>query len=128
MKALRWMGASLLGLVAGLLGLIGALLCVTLILAPVGIPLLLLAKRLFKTAGQLVVPRSVRHPLDELDRAGSDAADRLKRKGSKRTAKTKDAVVTAGTGAGKKGRKTGKKIRKKAGKAGSRWWEALPGK
>ena len=76
MRALRWAGASLLMLLAGLLGLVGALLCVTLILLPLGIPILFLAKRLFRTAGQLVVPRAVRHPVEESHKRSGKAAKR----------------------------------------------------
>jgi len=65
MRVVRWTGASLLTLIAGLLGLVGVLLSVTLILLPLGIPILFLARRLFRTAGQLVVPRAVRHPVEE---------------------------------------------------------------
>ena len=76
-KALRWIGASLLGLVGGVLGLVGAVLCVTIVLAPLGIPILFLAKRLFRTAGQLVVPRGVRHPIDTIAEAASDKSSDL---------------------------------------------------
>ena len=102
MRALRWAGASLLGLLAGLLGLVGAILCLTLILAPLGIPILLLARRLFKSAGALVVARGIRHPVDELSRSGRDGAE---------TAKGKAKRLR------KKGKKTGRKARRKAGKA-----------
>jgi hypothetical protein len=73
-KALRWIGAGLLGLLGGLLGLVGALLCVTLILAPLGIPILFLARRLFRMAGDLVIPRQVRHPVEAISNAASDTA------------------------------------------------------
>lgn len=76
-KALRWIAASLLGLVAGLLALVGLILCVTVLLAPLGIPLLLLARRLFRAAGDLVVPRKVRHPIEAIAEAGSGAVDDL---------------------------------------------------
>jgi hypothetical protein len=109
MKPLRWVAASLLWIVGGLLGLLGVLLTATLILAPIGIPLLMTARRLFGTSGRLVVPRAVRHPLDELDRAGSDAAADLKR------------TVR------KKGRRGGKDVRKRAAKLGKRVRDRTPG-
>ncbi len=80
MRALRWAGASLLMLLAGLLGLVGAILCVTLILLPLGIPILFLARRLFRTAGQLVVPRAVRHPVDESHKHAGRSVKRLGKK------------------------------------------------
>lgn len=45
MLVLRWMGAGLLWILAGVFGLLGGLLCLTIILMPLGIPLLMLAKR-----------------------------------------------------------------------------------
>ena len=82
MRALRWAAASLLMLLAGLLGLVGALLCVTLILLPLGIPVLFLARRLFRTAGQLVVPRAVRHPVEETQRRSGKKAKKAKDAGA----------------------------------------------
>ena len=40
---LRWLGAGLVWILAGLVGLVGAVLCVTIILLPLGIPALMLA-------------------------------------------------------------------------------------
>ena len=74
MKTLRWTGASLLGLVGGLLGLVGVILCATLVLLPLGIPVVMLSRRLFKTAGQLVVPKPVRHPVEQLKDSSSGSA------------------------------------------------------
>ncbi|MDH2413745.1 hypothetical protein [Nocardioides sp. CER19] len=103
MKALRWLGASLLGLVGALLGLVGALLCVTIILAPLGIPILFLARRLFRTAGALVIPRHVRHPVEAISEAASDTAGDV----------------------GKTARKRGKSARKKAKKQTKKMKRAL---
>ena len=47
MRILRWLAAGLLGTVAGLLGLVGVILCATLILLPLGIPVLMITRRLF---------------------------------------------------------------------------------
>jgi hypothetical protein len=101
-KALRWTAASVVWLLGGLLGLVGALLCVTLLLAPLGIPLLFLARRLLKTAGQLVVPRAVRHPIDTLEQKTADTGDDVRKRG-------KDV--------GKRGKKVGRKTRKKLRKS-----------
>jgi hypothetical protein len=79
MKFLRWVAASLLGLVGAIVGLLGVVLTATLVLAPIGIPLLFLARRLLAASGRLVVPRVVRHPLQELDPTRSDAADEIRR-------------------------------------------------
>lgn len=82
MRALRWAGASLLLLLSGLLGLVGLLLCATLLLLPLGIPILFLARRLFRSAGQLAVPRAVRHPIEETQRRAGKQSGRLRRKSS----------------------------------------------
>jgi predicted lipid-binding transport protein (Tim44 family) len=111
MRALRWTAASLLGLLGGLLGLVGALLCVTLILLPLGIPILFLSRRLFQTAGQLVVPREVRHPVKGIQERSSASAKSARksaktkrRKGAKRAAETMGSA-TAGVRGGAKNAK-----------------------
>lgn len=110
MKAFRWVLAGLLGVVGGLLAVVGVLLCVTLVLAPVGLLVLFLAKRLFRMAGQLVMPRRVRHPIDELDRSGSRAASALKGKAGRATGAAADMTADLR----KKGVKRAKRLRKKA--------------
>ncbi len=86
--------------------LLGALLCVTLVLSPVGILAFMLSRRLFRTAGQLVVPRAVRHPLQAAGDAASDAADDLGKKTRKRVERP----------AGKAAKKAKKKVRRAARK------------
>jgi hypothetical protein len=69
MKPLRWMAAALLWILAGLLGLVGGLLCVTIILLPLGIPIVMLARRLFTRSVRLLVPQPVKHPAAESGKA-----------------------------------------------------------
>ena len=69
MWILRALAGTVLWLLAGLLGLVGAILCVTIILLPVGIPVLALAKKLFAYSMVLFLPRKVRHPVDELKKS-----------------------------------------------------------
>ena len=95
MRIIRALGASLLWIVAGVLGLVGVLLCATIILLPVGIPVLMLARRVFSMAMALLLPRKVRHPVDELGKVGDKVGDKVGEK---------------------VGDKLGKKARKKAGK------------
>ena len=103
MKPLRWMAAGLLWILAGLLGLVGGLLCVTIILLPVGIPILMLARRLFTRSAKLLVPRQVKHPAQESGKAfkgrGKDVAEAAKggtkavrRQGRKALKNTRDAM------------------------------------
>jgi hypothetical protein len=91
MRFLRVMLGSLLWLLAGVVGLLGVVLSVTVILLPVGIPLLMLARRLFRMAMALILPRAAVHPIQEMGKKAPD-------------------VVSSGRG----GRKTRKKLRKKA--------------
>jgi membrane associated rhomboid family serine protease len=73
MFVLRGLAASLLWLVAGLLGLLGVVLSVTIILLPLGVPLLILSKKVFGYSMALLVPRKARHPVGRMKRSGSKA-------------------------------------------------------
>ena len=63
MKLLKGLAGSLLWILAGVLGLVSILLCVTIILLPLGIPLLGLSRRLMTTGVQLMLPKAVAHPV-----------------------------------------------------------------
>ena len=52
-----------LGILAGVIWLVGIVLCVTVILLPLGIPVIKLGARLFTLAGDLM-PRSLGRPCD----------------------------------------------------------------
>jgi hypothetical protein len=101
MRILRALVGSVLWILAGVLGLVGVLLCVTLILLPVGIPVLMLARKLFRYSMTMFVPRQVRHPVDEL---GKSARRQAK--------KAKDSVASVDT---KPLTKAARKTRKKSG-------------
>jgi len=66
MRVLRALAASVLWVLAGVLALLGVVLSITIILLPLGIPLLLLARKLFRYSMTLLLPRAVRHPGQEL--------------------------------------------------------------
>lgn len=68
MLLLRGLGASLLWIAAGVVGLLGVILCATVILIPLGIPVLMLAKRLFMYSMSVLVPGKVKHPVETLER------------------------------------------------------------
>jgi len=75
---------------------------VTLILLPLGIPVLMLARKLFRYAMTMMLPRKVRHPVDELGKSA--------RRGAKKTAKkTKSSASFDMKPLAKAGRKTRKK-------------------
>jgi hypothetical protein len=79
MRVVRGLVGSLLWILACVVGLLGVVLSVTLILLPLGIPLLFLARKLFKYSMTFFLPRVVRHPAQELGRksrrSAGDAAD-----------------------------------------------------
>jgi len=94
----------LLLILTGLVGLLGAVLSVTIILLPVGIPLLFLARKLFAYSMTLFLPRTVRHPVQELGKKG--------RRGATNVA---DSVGLSQRST-KRARKRGKKLAGKTGK------------
>jgi hypothetical protein len=65
MRLLRGIAGALLWIVASLLGLVAVVLCATLILLPIGLPLLNYARKLFGMATRLLLPRVVAHPVAE---------------------------------------------------------------
>lgn len=103
MQFFRAFGGGLLWIVASLIGLVAGILCVTVILLPLGIPLLGLARKLFGQATTMMLPRSLSHPVEETKRswrkkrrkakgAGPDVG-RVAEKGKKQLAKgTKQAA------------------------------------
>jgi hypothetical protein len=111
MRILRGLGGALLWILASVLGLVAVLLCVTLILLPVGIPLLRLAGRMYGNAVRLMLPRAVAHPVKETGRRG-------RRKGQ--------AIADDVGGLTKRSRKKARALSKKGGKLGHRRRKALP--
>lgn len=76
MRVFRGIGGVVLWLFAAVLGLLGAVLSITVILLPLGIPLLLLAASMFRRAIALLLPRNVSHPVAE---SGKTARRKVKR-------------------------------------------------
>jgi hypothetical protein len=117
-RLLRGLLGALLWLLAAVLGLVGFILCVTVILLPIGIPLLMLARRLFTKAVQLMLPRSMAHPVEELGKAARKKGRKTKKnvpgatdvlkKGRKPKGKLPDAADVV-----KKGRKAARRQRKR---------------
>jgi hypothetical protein len=70
MRLLRGMLGLLLWILAGLLALVSLLLCVTIILLPLGIPLFRMSRSLFGKAVRLMLPRALAHPVKESRRKG----------------------------------------------------------
>ena len=101
MRLLRGLLGALLWILAAVLGLVGLVLCVTVVLLPLGIPVVGLAGRLFTHAVKLMLPRLVAHPIDEFTKA-------TKKKGRKIRAVSSDTVADTA----KKARKVVRKQRK----------------
>ena len=104
MKLLRGLAAGLLWILAGVLGLVGGLLSVTIIFLPLGLPLLWLARKLGGAAGRLLLPKAVKHPAQELRDKSSDAAAGAG-KGARRFFRGTGKAVAESTPSTKKGRK-----------------------
>ncbi len=107
MKLLRGVAASLLWVVAGVVGLLGGLLSVTVLLLPVGIPLLMLAKKLFGYSVAVLVPGKVRHPASSVPDSVRDGADRLLGRSTSPLGRLRSRSWT----------KRAERLRKKAGRA-----------
>jgi hypothetical protein len=69
-RLLRGLLAVLTWVLALVLSLVAVLLCATLILLPLGLPLLRYSRKLFGAGVRLMTSRKVTHPIDELRKAG----------------------------------------------------------
>src|SRR5215212_11840549 len=102
MRLLRGLLGVLLWILASLLGLVGLVLCVTIVLLPLGIPVVAFAGRLITRAVQLMLPRSAAHPVKE-----------VKKTTKKERRKVSSAVSDAAGDVAKKGRKVWRQERKR---------------
>jgi membrane protein implicated in regulation of membrane protease activity len=105
MRLLRGLAGALLWIVSSLLALVALILCVTIILLPLGVPLLGYARRLFTLSLKLMLPRALTHPVDT-------ASESIGRRGRK----AKDdgsAAVHDVKKLGKRGRKKARRLRKR---------------
>jgi hypothetical protein len=97
MRLVRGLFGAVVWILAAVLGLVGVLLCVTVILLPLGIPVVKCACKLFARAIQLFLPHALAHPVHDLTRAAET-----------RGRKVRSAVSDSA----KKGRKAARKQRK----------------
>jgi hypothetical protein len=77
MWLLRGLAASLLWILAGVLGLVGVVLCVTVILLPLGVPVLMMAKKVFAYSMVVLVPGKVRHPVANAEKSAKSGVKGL---------------------------------------------------
>jgi hypothetical protein len=107
MRLVRGLGGVVLWLVSALLGLVGVIACVTIILLPLGIPLLGYARRTFGLSLKLMLPRAVTHPVQTTEKS-------LRRRGRK----ARDTVVARTPDTGQ--------LRKSAAKKATKARKRLP--
>ena len=113
MRLLRGLLGVLLWILAGLLGLVGVVLCVTIILLPLGIPLVVLAGRLFTRAVQLMLPREVAHPIAEVKKASKKEGKKVGSAVSDAAGEASKRISDAAGDTAKKGRKVLRQGRKR---------------
>jgi hypothetical protein len=106
MRLLRALSGALLWILASVVGLVGAILCVTIIGLPIGIFLLRRAGRTFSTAVRLMLPSSLAHPVEEMKKSARD-------KGEKGADRTKETAGKAKQAPGKVTKKVKKKAKKR---------------
>jgi|SRR5829696_7373684 len=92
MKLLRWPAAAVVWILAGVVGLLGVVLSITILLLPLGLPLLWLSRRLYSVAGMLVLPRAARRPVATAQDKASDVGRGARKQLRKAAAKTSDAT------------------------------------
>jgi hypothetical protein len=102
MRLLRGLLGALLWILASVLGLVGVLLCVTIILLPAGIPIVKIAGSLFRRSMRLFLPSALAHPVDNL----TTTAKKQRRKAG-------STMSDAAHGAVKKGRKVAHRQRRR---------------
>lgn len=112
MRLPRALAGALLWILASVVGLLGALLCVTIIGLPIGIFLVRRAGRMFSAAVRLMLPQELAHPIKENRKKAADKVGKAKDRGKDAADKTKDV-----------GKLTGKKAKKKR----KRSWESRLG-
>jgi hypothetical protein len=107
---LRGHSGALLWIVSLLLMLVGAILCVTVILLPVGVPFLAYASRLFGVAVRLMLPRAVAHPVKTTDKAMAKRGRSARKRASHDITATKGDLMKVRAGSRKRARRVRKKL------------------
>jgi membrane protein implicated in regulation of membrane protease activity len=108
MRLLRGIAGALLWVVSLVLLLVGAILCATVILLPIGIPLLGYARRAFTASAKLMLPRAVAHPVKTADAAVEKRGHKARKDATRPITTAKRDVAKIG----KRGRKA-RRVRKK---------------
>ncbi len=128
MRLVRAIPGALLWILAAVVGLLGALLCVTVIGLPLGIPLLMGARRMFGSSVRLMLPSHIAHPVKEAKSSGLRKGRKATKQGGKAGQKLSEVNAKAGKKArsvmpdpppvAKRTKKAKKKLTKKGKKKG----------
>jgi hypothetical protein len=113
MRLLRGLGGAVLWILASVLGLVGVLLCVTVILLPVGLPLMKLAGQLFARSLQLMLPRALAHPVNEAVKAVEKKDRKITKAADKENRRIRAAASEKSSDTAKSTRKFARKMRKR---------------
>jgi hypothetical protein len=105
MRLVRGLAGALLWILSALLGLVGIVCCLTIILLPLGIPIIGYARKAFTLSLKLMLPRAVTHPV-------ATTEDSLRKRG-RRAKKEVAAKKRDAKKARKWGKKKMKQVRKK---------------
>jgi|SRR5690349_13980074 len=111
MRLLRAVAGAVLWILAAVVGLLGAILCVTVIGLPLGIPLLMGARRMFGKSVRLMLPSHIAHPVKEAKSSGKDKGRKAKDRSTKAGSKVADLAPDPGSA-----KKQAKQLRKSARK------------
>jgi hypothetical protein len=121
MRLVRAVPGALLWILAAVVGLLGALLCVTVIGLPLGIPLLMGARRMFGSSVRLMLPSHIAHPVKEAKsstRKKGEKAAKQSGKAGKKAGRKARSVVTDAPPVAKRTKKAKKRLTKKGKKKG----------
>ena len=69
MRLLRGLAGALLWILSLVLGLVAVILCATILLLPLGLPLLGYVRRMFALSLRLILPHAVSHPVETANKA-----------------------------------------------------------
>lgn len=91
MRLLRGLGGALLWILATVVGIVALIMCATVLLLPLGVPLLGYARRLFAQGGRLMLPRALAHPVGEVRKGTSQLRHRAKESAAEATTQARRA-------------------------------------
>src|SRR4051795_12128482 len=98
MGLLRGLAGVLLWVVSLLVILVGVILCVTVILLPLGIPLIGYARRMFTMSVKLMLPRAAAHPIKTTQKTMDKRGRKARKRAGRHAEATKHELKDLGRG------------------------------